>query len=324
MEKLDQLISKFKEVKEELEKNSSPLHDTVEGFMGGLKAMPKGSAERGRFITAHMGHGPFISALNQHPQGKQMHTMLMGHLNSPANAGPNAFGGAKVMAKSEDPLEELEKFYISPYTMFGSSKKKSAAEAPKPAAPAKLTGSDKIKAESQKPIHPTSIVSEDRKRAAAIGAPSNPTAPKAPKLTGLDRIKAESQKPIHAMDSKVKKDEDKDEEDDKDLEKGLFGSPEKKAFTPSFKGHKDALGVGSNTNSSGVTTERSFDPLKQKTAEKKYINVPFGKTINGSYAPAANSSMAMSRDEKLSLNKGGQWDLKKEKQSAAKDEDKGC
>ncbi len=214
MEKLDQLINKFKEAKEELEKNSSPLHDTVEGFMGGLKALPKGSAERGKFITAHVNHGPFLHALNQHPQGKQIHTMLMGHLNSKANAGPQAFGGGKVAVSApvgpggpiikseEDPLEELEKFYISPYTMFASRKK----DAPAKPASNKPTGIDKIKAVSKEKIEPTTIVSEDQKRAKAMGAPTNPTKPK---LTGLDRIKAESMKPISPTvvkgEEKVKK-----------------------------------------------------------------------------------------------------------------------
>lgn len=84
------------------------LHNTVEGFMGGLKSLPKGSPERGKFITAHMNHGPFLSALKAHPQGKQVHAMLTQHLNG-ANA---AFkpGHTQTIAKSEvDIVEELEK-----------------------------------------------------------------------------------------------------------------------------------------------------------------------------------------------------------------------
>lgn len=73
------------------------LHNTLEGFMGELKALPKGSAQRGKFITSHMSHPPFLSALQQHPQGKSMHQHLMGYLNSPANAGP---GNAVVTVKS--------------------------------------------------------------------------------------------------------------------------------------------------------------------------------------------------------------------------------
>jgi hypothetical protein len=87
--------------------------------------------------------------------------------------------------------EELEK-YFSPFSLFGASKKVKPAVKEGPAKP---TGIDKIKAVSHEKIQPTSVVSEDRKRAAAMGAPSNPTKPK---LTGLDRIKAESQKPIEA------------------------------------------------------------------------------------------------------------------------------
>jgi hypothetical protein len=76
------------------------LHNTVEGFVGGLKALPKGSPERGKYLTAHMSHAPFISALSQHPQGKQVHAMIMQHLNSPANAGFKP-GATKVVAKTE-------------------------------------------------------------------------------------------------------------------------------------------------------------------------------------------------------------------------------
>lgn len=315
METLDLLIAKFKEVKEELAKDNSiaPLHDTVEGFMGGLKTMPKGSVQRGRFITQHMNHPAFIGALNSHPQGKQMHSMLMGHLNSAANAGPKAFGGATVsIAKSEeDPLEELEK-YFSPRFLFGASKPKTQGTS---VTPAKLTGSDKIAAVSKQPIQ---SMSSPAKAAGAVSGDAA-RAP-APKLTGLDRIKAESQRPIEGMTSKVKKDED--DEEDKDLEKGLFGMGsrpvEKKPFVPSFKGHAAAIGSGASTGSNGVTTERSFDPLKQQTSQKKFVSVSFGKTVNGSMGPDTNmSSMQMSTDEKLSLNKGGQWSLEKDGMSDA-------
>lgn len=86
MHTLDTLIAKFNEVKEELNK-AAPLHDTVEGFVSGLKALPRDGAERGRFITSHMNHGPFLSALQQHPEGKQLHGKLTSYLNSPTNAG---------------------------------------------------------------------------------------------------------------------------------------------------------------------------------------------------------------------------------------------
>jgi len=73
-------------------------HSTVEGFTQGLKALPKGSPARGKFITQHMNHPNFIAALQTHPQGAQIHKMLTAHLNSPANAGP---GRGVVTAKSE-------------------------------------------------------------------------------------------------------------------------------------------------------------------------------------------------------------------------------
>lgn len=75
------------------------LHSSAESFMAALKGIPKGSSERGKFITQHMSHAPFISALQAHPQGKQIHQMLMGFLNSTANAGPKA--PMKVVAKNE-------------------------------------------------------------------------------------------------------------------------------------------------------------------------------------------------------------------------------
>jgi len=251
MDKLDQLIAKFKEAKEELEKAASPLHDSVEGFMVGLKAHPKGSEARNQFITDHVNHGPFTDALNSHPQGKQIHDMLHAarnahnkaqfanrgsaevkaqntQLNSVANAGPGGPLKIKVGDTSaglklsvDDELDDmLSKAYFSPFKLFGPSKK--VAPAAKPEGPAKPTGIDKIKHVSNQKIQPTSIVADDRKRAAAMGAPSNPTdANKPAKLTGMDRIKAESQKPIAPMSSKVKKDENEDEDVEEKAKKKL-------------------------------------------------------------------------------------------------------
>jgi len=77
------------------------LHNTVEGFMGGLKALPKGHPARGKFIQQHMNHAPFLSALKAHPQGAQVHGMLTAHMNSAANAGFKA-GATVAVAKNED------------------------------------------------------------------------------------------------------------------------------------------------------------------------------------------------------------------------------
>ena len=74
------------------------MHNTVEGFLGQMKAMPKEGPARGKFITSHMNHGPFLQALQAHPQGKQVYSMLSGFLNSKANAGVGV--GAKVMVKA--------------------------------------------------------------------------------------------------------------------------------------------------------------------------------------------------------------------------------
>lgn len=75
------------------------LHSNLQSFMGELKALPKGSPARGQLITANMSHPPFISALQNHPEGKQMHAQLTGFLNSRTNAGPG--NAAKVTVKSE-------------------------------------------------------------------------------------------------------------------------------------------------------------------------------------------------------------------------------
>jgi len=75
------------------------MHATVEGFLTQLKNLPKVGPERGKLITSHMNHGPFLSALQTHPQGKQVHAMLTQFLNSKANAGIGV--GAHAMAKKD-------------------------------------------------------------------------------------------------------------------------------------------------------------------------------------------------------------------------------
>lgn len=84
------------------------LHSTVEGFMSGLKMIPKGSPERGRLITSHMSHPPFQAALKVHPQGGQINQMLNSYLNSPANAGFKP-GQAKTMVKSNFEMSDMNK-----------------------------------------------------------------------------------------------------------------------------------------------------------------------------------------------------------------------
>jgi uncharacterized phage infection (PIP) family protein YhgE len=247
MENLDLLIAKFKEVKEELVKADSGLHGTVEGFMGGLKALPKGSAERGKFITAHMNHAPFITAMSNHPQGKQLHATLTSHLNSAANAGFKP-GAANVVVKSEDVVDDLEKALLSPkaqaqqHAMYESSK----AVAPKAAEPA--------------PKMPSTTERSARANMLADFTPSvtpkvTPAAP-AKKLTGIDKIKAQAQKPI--------------------IKNDIF---------------------------------------KQETAKKDYANQSFEKTVNGTPPPPPPSQSVLpllrSCGEKVSLNKGGQWNLDK-------------
>lgn len=82
----------------------APLHGTVEGFMGALKALPKDGPHRGKLITQHMNHTPFLQALQTHPQGPQVHSTLTAFLNSKANAGIGV--GAKVMAKRSKNVRE--------------------------------------------------------------------------------------------------------------------------------------------------------------------------------------------------------------------------
>lgn len=108
-----ELLKGLKDLLGRLEKNALPpaglnmppasaatpqLHNTVEGFMQGLKALPREPAARGKFITQHMNHAPFLAALKQHPQGPAVHQMLTQHMNSAANAGFKA-GKTVVAAK---------------------------------------------------------------------------------------------------------------------------------------------------------------------------------------------------------------------------------
>lgn len=73
----------------------SKIHRDLNGFLGGLKSLPKDGPQRGKYITSHMGDAGFMGALQKHPQGPQLHKQLMGFLNSKSNAGP---AGGKVTA----------------------------------------------------------------------------------------------------------------------------------------------------------------------------------------------------------------------------------
>ena len=136
-------------------------------------------------------------------------------------------------------------------------------------------------------------------------------------------------KTLDLLIAKFKEFKEELSKNDTEMKKGLFGSkptkPVNKPFTPSFKGHKAALGVGSTTNSNGITTETGFDANKQTTVKKKYIDVgldkvecksqpiapkDFKKTINTSYSSPPND-MAMST-EKMTTDKNGQWSLAKD------------
>lgn len=305
MDKLDQLIAKFKEVKEELAKNA-PLHDTVEGFMHGkpadangpavpgLKSYPKGSAERGQFITQHMSHPSFIGALNSHPQGKQLHGMLMGHLDSKANAGPKgpmktSVGGASVTSpatpkpimKAEDDLEEFGKAYISPYFKHGPSKPKATA--------------------------PT-IVAEDKTRAAALGAPSNPEAPKPVVKDEDDVEKALGSKSMtgRMLGGGATALTHPDHMGRANMLHDAAGG----AYQPAAPAAPAAAPAKKLTGLDRIRAESQKPLLRSETEDKKWKAAEFGKTINSSYAPQTNG-MAMSCDEKVTLNKGGQWNLDK-------------
>ncbi len=78
---------------------------SVQGFMTGLKALPKGSPERGKHITSHMNNPGFLSALKVHPQGAQIHSMLTAHMNSVANAGFKP-GMTQATVKAEEEMEK--------------------------------------------------------------------------------------------------------------------------------------------------------------------------------------------------------------------------
>jgi len=75
------------------------LHSDVNNFMTGLKALPRGTPQRGLYIQQHMNHPAFLTALQNHPQGKQVHGMLTGFMNGVANAGLH--NAPKVTMKAE-------------------------------------------------------------------------------------------------------------------------------------------------------------------------------------------------------------------------------
>lgn len=87
--------------------NESPggLHNDPVGFFNGLKSLPKVGPQRGQYITQHMSHPPFISSLQKHPQGKQIHQQLMSFLNSPQNAGPQ---GTNKMTVAPPPAKPID------------------------------------------------------------------------------------------------------------------------------------------------------------------------------------------------------------------------
>lgn len=82
------------------------LHNTLEGFVGALKALPKGSPERLKLITRHMGHAPFQQALQAHPQGPAIRKQLLDHLNSTAAVGFRP--GMKAVATAKNELAKGE------------------------------------------------------------------------------------------------------------------------------------------------------------------------------------------------------------------------
>jgi GNAT superfamily N-acetyltransferase len=85
----------------------SQLHNDLKGFLGGLKVLPVGSPERGRFLTQHLNHPPIVQALQATPQGRDLHAKLMTHLNGKANAGFKP-GATVATAKNEDELEKVQ------------------------------------------------------------------------------------------------------------------------------------------------------------------------------------------------------------------------
>jgi hypothetical protein len=76
-----------------------PKYDTVESFMGGIKQQPTPAA-KGLYITAHLGHAPFLQALKTRPQGPTISKQLWTFVNGRANA-TVAGAGVKATAKTE-------------------------------------------------------------------------------------------------------------------------------------------------------------------------------------------------------------------------------
>lgn len=89
------------------------LHNSPEGFLGGLKAHPQGSPGRQQFIAQHINHAPLAQAFAAHPDPKvqalwkPIVQMGMKYANSTANAGFKP-GQTKTMVKTEARASAIE------------------------------------------------------------------------------------------------------------------------------------------------------------------------------------------------------------------------
>lgn len=76
------------------------LHSDPNKFLAGLKALPQGSPERGKYLTAHAGHAPLKAAMMAHPALAPMWGKLTAHLDGRGNAGFRP-GNTKIVVKTE-------------------------------------------------------------------------------------------------------------------------------------------------------------------------------------------------------------------------------
>lgn len=286
MDKLDQLITKFKEAKEELEK--------------------------ARIASA----APSIIADDQ-ARAKA--------LGAPTN--PNA-----PVAKEEEKDEEVEKSMLSGKTMAAQMKGGGSTQLTSPGD----TGRSNFYTEAMHGAY--------QPKAAASPVPTAKVVTKPTKLTGLDRVKAAASQPI-TKDEGETKPAPKISKLTTAMPKlkegfrahpGAYTRPQPPGPTsvlhptgtgaavrgtaepthnirsPSSVTQPAIRGSAETTQAAKPAATHGAIPVRAPTSliRKEEVGPKFEKTINSSTDPDAN--VVKGCGEKLSLNKGGQWDIKKD------------
>ncbi len=288
MDKLDQLITKFKEVKEELEK--AKIAPAAPSIVADDQA-------RAKALGAPTNPNAPVAKEEDEDVEKSM-------LSSKSMAGQMQGGGSTKLSSPND--VSRANFYTE--AIHGAYQPKAAAPAAPTAKvvtkPTKLTGLDRIKAAASQPItKDEGTLSGIRKKPVTI----SPAVGEMPKLKeGFRAHPGAFARPASP-----------------DLHPTSTGAavrgtaePTRNLRMPTASGTTQAAVRGnSDVTQSAHTTGPSHGviPVRAPTSliRKEEVGPKFEKTINESTAPDVNKSC----NEKLSLNKGGQWNL------AAKSED---